>query len=326
MLIISALSLLFCAASSAGTGSIGSSDADRWWLEVERGKELMEARELQDAREILEDALKELEKLYGKQSTELVPAINILAIINGRLRHSRQQMKLYQRALKLVAKRHGRTSVQYADLSYEGAYHLLQYSRKYKTGVSMLQGALDVYAGLTDYSDPMSARTALALGETVLQSEHFDAAQYLFKRALQRFDDDRFVLAEDWLRAHAGLVSAYVLGGKSDLASESCGRVRYWTHSTIPDSPDINIIRVAPNYPWNLLANGEEGYVDLSFTVDRQGIVRSPRVINVNGHKSFVPAALRALCAFKYEPRLENGELVTVEGVKTRISFELAVH
>jgi len=301
----------------AGADPIDPSEADQWWLEVNRGKELMESQQLQEARDILNHALNGLEKLYGKNSAEIVPAISMLAMANGKLRETRLQESLYKRALKLVGKR-------YADLSYEAGHSLLQYSFNRKTGLSMLQDALDVYVNLVDSSEPMSAQTSLALGELVLRSGHFQAAQHFFKRAQKNLDDEEgLVSVNDRIRAHSGLVSAYVLGGESELASESCREVSHWTYATAPTVSDSEIVRVDPMYPWNLIMTGIEGYVDFEFTVDEQGFVLSPRVIDVEGHDDFVPAALRALCSYTFNPRPEIGDSVPVENVKKRISFEI---
>ena len=281
----------------------------------------MESGEFRDARNVLADALKELEKVYGKKSVELVPAISMLANINAKLGRTGEQEKLYKRALELTAKRYGTAGAQYADLSNEAGNSLLLYSGNRQTGIAMLQDARDVYVTLVNSSDPMSARTALAIGELLLQAGQFEATQHFFGRALERLSEDSLAPVEDLIRAHSGLVSSYVLDGKSEMADENCVAVRDWTYLPIPNAQDIS--RVAPIYPWYLQMTGAEGYVDLSFTVDKKGFVRSPEILVVEGHKDFVPAALRALCAFKYKPRIENGETISVDGVKTRISFEL---
>lgn len=92
----------------------------------------MEMRQFNDARNVLSDALKGLEAVYGKSSAELVPAISMLANTSGALGRSRQQVKLFQRALDLIAKRNGRSSAEYADLSSAAGESLWQYSSNRK--------------------------------------------------------------------------------------------------------------------------------------------------------------------------------------------------
>jgi hypothetical protein len=136
----------------------------------------------------------------------------------------------------------------------------------------MLSDAMGVYIDIfaayeSDFSDSMSPDSALALGEILLRGERYEAAQLVFAHALDRLGEDRFALAEDMARAHAGLASAYVLDGKPDLASENCDAVRRWTHAATPvaqvfnlDVPEIpKFIWAAPVYPWHLVMTEVEG-------------------------------------------------------------------
>ena len=186
--IIVAVSILFVIPGTANSWDeepMNAADADHWWLEVKRGKELMETHQFKDAQDVLSDALKGLEAVYGKDSAELVPAISMLANTSGALGRSRQQMKLYQRALELIAKRNGKASAEYADLSFAAGDSLWLYSANRKAARAMLKDAFDIHITLFDSTDPMSARTALALGEMVLRAEEFAAAQYYFSSAVE---------------------------------------------------------------------------------------------------------------------------------------------
>ncbi len=77
------------------------------------------------------------------------------------------------------------------------------------------------------------------------------------------------------------------------------------------------------------LYNAEElisGYVDVTFTVTKEGTVRDPRATWSEAcdraHISELErAAVDAVRDFKYRPRIVDGEAVDVEGVRTRITF-----
>jgi protein TonB len=90
----------------------------------------------------------------------------------------------------------------------------------------------------------------------------------------------------------------------------------------IAEGDYLPIVRVAPVYPARALSRGLEGYVDLSFTVTAAGTVRDP-IILFSTSSLFERAASRAVLKFKYKPRVVDGVPVDVEGVKTRISFQI---
>lgn len=90
----------------------------------------------------------------------------------------------------------------------------------------------------------------------------------------------------------------------------------------IAEGDYLPIVRVAPVYPARALSRGLEGYVDLEFTVTTAGTVRDPIVI-FSTSSLFERAAVRAVLKFKYKPRVVDGVPVEVQGVKTRISFQL---
>lgn len=91
----------------------------------------------------------------------------------------------------------------------------------------------------------------------------------------------------------------------------------------LPDGEMIPIVKVAPTYPQRAIPRGLEGYVLLEFTVDEQGRVVDPRVVEAEPRGVFDRAALKAVQRFKYKPRILHGEPVRVHGVLHRITFEL---
>ena len=329
--LVVAKSILFTAivtASAQETELPSADEASYWWQQAEQGKVLMDVQRFDDAKDALAEALDGLEEVYGKDSVELVPVISVLAHSNGALGRPRTQTRLYDRALELVEEHYGRSSAEFADLSLRAGRSLSQYSASKRAARLKLREAQEIYAELVISTNAMTARTAMFHGQASLESKDFGKAQHYFLHAVEGLSTEKLVPADDHIKVRSGLVSAYVLDGRSDMANEHCVAVREWMfrtslESTAPPESFLPSVRFAPPYPPQLLADEVEGYVDLAFVVNEKGFVQSPEVVHVEGHWTFIPAALRALCAFTYKPRIVDGEPVAVEDVKTRISFVL---
>ncbi|MDP5028881.1 MAG: energy transducer TonB [Paraglaciecola sp.] len=89
------------------------------------------------------------------------------------------------------------------------------------------------------------------------------------------------------------------------------------------DGEYLPIVRVAAVYPRRALQRGIEGYVDLEFTVTKQGSVRDPKVVAASPEGIFEQAAMDAALKYKYKPRVVNGDAAEVSGVEVRVTFEI---
>ena len=89
------------------------------------------------------------------------------------------------------------------------------------------------------------------------------------------------------------------------------------------DSEYLPIVKVQPNYPQRALRRGIEGYVVVEFTVNKQGGVENPRVVEADPEGVFNQAAMDAARKFKYRPKTVGGEPVEVAGVRNIIRFEM---
>ena len=67
----------------------------------------------------------------------------------------------------------------------------------------------------------------------------------------------------------------------------------------------IPLIRTTANYPSRALQRGIEGFVELSFTVDRFGSVVDPIVLNAVPEGIFERSALQAIAKWKYSPAMK---------------------
>jgi len=89
------------------------------------------------------------------------------------------------------------------------------------------------------------------------------------------------------------------------------------------DTDIVPLVRVNPQYPLTAMHRGIEGYVEVEFTIDATGAVKSARVVDGQPRGVFDGAALRAIRKWKYRPRIEDGVAVERRAVRVRLEFEL---
>ena len=79
---------------------------------------------------------------------------------------------------------------------------------------------------------------------------------------------------------------------------------------------------VAPEYPARALERGTQGWVDIEFTVNRDGTTRNGVVTAAEPRGVFDRAALQAVSRWRYEPRVVNGSVVE-QRVIARLRFQV---
>jgi protein TonB len=82
------------------------------------------------------------------------------------------------------------------------------------------------------------------------------------------------------------------------------------------------LITPPPFYPRTARVRRKEGYVEVEFTVDKEGGVRDIRVIAANPPGLFERAAKRAISRWKFEPHRVGGEAMAVRA-RQRVEFKL---
>lgn len=85
----------------------------------------------------------------------------------------------------------------------------------------------------------------------------------------------------------------------------------------------LPLLKVAPTYPRGAFRRGIEGYVVLEFTVNIDGKVRNPVVIEESPTGIFGDAALKAAESFRYIPTVVEGQRVPTTGVRNKITFSI---
>ncbi len=90
------------------------------------------------------------------------------------------------------------------------------------------------------------------------------------------------------------------------------------------DTDIIPIVRDTPQYPLRASERGNEGWVEVEFTISKLGTVKDPFVLNSHPSSIFDRSALKAIRKWKYNPKIEDGEPVERPGVKVRLKFDLS--
>lgn len=89
-----------------------------------------------------------------------------------------------------------------------------------------------------------------------------------------------------------------------------------------PEGDLTQIVRVEPFYPRRAAERGLEGYVIVEYTVTSTGSTRDVTVVE-STRSIFDSNAIKAAERFKYQPRIEDGRPVAVNGVRYRFDFNL---
>ncbi len=91
----------------------------------------------------------------------------------------------------------------------------------------------------------------------------------------------------------------------------------------LPEVRDARLLtRVEPEYPREALRGRQQGWVEVEFTVSREGSVSDIQVVAARPPRVFDRAAIRVMQDWRFEPRVENGEPVASR-LRQRFDFSL---
>ncbi|MGJ8694104.1 MAG: energy transducer TonB [Thalassotalea sp.] len=90
-----------------------------------------------------------------------------------------------------------------------------------------------------------------------------------------------------------------------------------------PDNEARPVVRINPKYPIVAANNGIEGWVVLSFNINKIGQVIDVEVIDAEPKRIFDKEAKRALKKWKYHAKVENGKPVVQENLTVRLDFNI---
>lgn len=84
----------------------------------------------------------------------------------------------------------------------------------------------------------------------------------------------------------------------------------------------IPIVRIEPQFPREAAINGIEGWVEIEFTIEADGTVSDPKVLNSQPRRVFDRNAIRAIYKWKFKPRIVDGKPVARRATQ-RLDFTL---
>jgi protein TonB len=84
----------------------------------------------------------------------------------------------------------------------------------------------------------------------------------------------------------------------------------------------IPIVRIEPQYPREALIEGISGWVEIEFTIEADGSVSDPKIIDARPRRMFDRNAIRAIYKWKFKPRIIDGKPVARRATQ-RLEFTL---
>ena len=89
------------------------------------------------------------------------------------------------------------------------------------------------------------------------------------------------------------------------------------------DGDATPIVRIEPKYPIQAARDGKEGYVILSFSINKIGGVEDVKVIEAQPKRVFDKEARRALRKWKYKPKVVDGVPLVQKGLTVQLDFKM---
>jgi protein TonB len=89
------------------------------------------------------------------------------------------------------------------------------------------------------------------------------------------------------------------------------------------DGDATPIVRIEPKYPIQAARDGKEGYVILSFSINKIGGVEDVTVIEAKPKRVFDKEAKRALRKWKYKPKVVEGKPLVQTGLTVQLDFKM---
>lgn len=284
------------------------------------GLTLIEVGALDDARKILRQAVTLYGGAYGKNSAELIPVLMDLGHTSAKALVPARQTKHYKRALKLARNHYGPDSERYGHLLLAAGTEVLNVAQS-RMARPYLQDAYKVLQAALGDDHIATGMAAFHLARFEMATKRFADAEGHLLAALNTFEDSDRPSSPFEIGTHARLVAVYEEMGEPAKATAHCQAIGRMTPFD-ENQHYMPLFRTQPRYPLLAQQDGKEGYVDVEFTVDHEGIVRDPKVIS--GNFSFKGAALDAVSKWRYAPRFVDGQPVESPNVLTRLRFEFA--
>ena len=145
------------------------------------------------------------------------------------------------------------------------------------------------------------------------------------RREEQRRRDEQQRVERDQARARQAeqaRLDAQRHQAEATARAEAAERARQAAAAEAASSQYLPIAKKPPVYPQRALDAGLQGACTVSYTVDVNGRVRSPKVVG-DCHPLFIRPSLTAAESFRYQPRIIDGRAVAVPDVKNTFHYRI---
>ncbi|GAB1268931.1 hypothetical protein NBRC116493_21840 [Aurantivibrio infirmus] len=196
----------------------------------------------------------------------------------------------------------------------------------YDSAITVLR---DYLVNVNDLSAPDWFR----LGQSYYLNEQYLAAQVAVDKAItlvENMTGDR--AKEDWYKYRAGILlnlgdsEAAALTIQENVRPQPNAETKRSVIKLITGTASdefLPFIRSEPLYPSEIAERRIEGYVIVEFSVTSNGHVRNAFVTEAEPPDVFNESALRAVRTWQYKPRIVNGIPVSVDGVRSKLTFSI---
>lgn len=294
----------------------GESHSNTAALALNLGETYEQTGHRKDAVKTLDKAIELYQRVYGKESRDLIDPLMARANATGAW-DAKMRADFYDQALGVARKYVKSDDLILAHLNLEAGIHLLRDGNIEESKV-YLEAAYGQYHKQVPATDPRALIAALWMGKYQMAVAKPRAAEPYLNQVLAALGDATAnPLA---LASHVLLVTVYEQLGESDKATPHCiavGRLEPWQDTT----QRTPLYKTEPEYPAD--AKGREGYASIEFTIDAAGVVRDPKLLATQGSDSFGEPGLAAIKAWRYAPRFVDDKPVDTAGVQAKVEFKL---
>lgn len=197
----------------------------------------------------------------------------------------------------------------YSASNFEKAHREFRQAAKFGDVSAQFNLGVMYYRGEFVARDPIQAYAWLALAAQ--DSEYM--AQGLHLKIYKSFSDEQKKLAD---LAYQEIFSKY-----SHAAIEKNLIPELDLANAMSNKPHL-IKQINPDYPNWMLSKGKMGWVDIFFSVDKDGTTRD-HVVSYSSDESFTKVTIEAVRKWQFEPFMIDGKTTSVNGQKVQFHFTL---
>ncbi len=266
----------------------------------------------------LNKAASDIKKRLGKDDVAtitLLTEIHDICLKDGQIKKAEQT---YYKKIRLAKDIYGSGSLHTANMYVDMASRLKAY-KKYKWVKSRLKNAHTIALQNLSEHDVRAMSYEYELAHVTAENKHYNEAESTLISILTRLRGQ--VETETYFdltrKTHGELVNLYYHAGKNEDLEES------WQNllavPRVNDQAQI-IVQKAPKYT-NKSKTGKKGYVDLEFTIAKDGFLKDINVTNNTAPGQFKTALLSAMKEWRFLPMTKNGVAVDQTGVKLKYAY-----